>query len=143
MDKTKCLIFSPVAMKKVFFLLMMSLATMFAMTSCNPNTDHPICGHTYGQRIDTYYGGAHHTSVEYTFHTSGKCTYYFYDSDLSFKSETQTHLRWKVEGSTVIVNYDNSTEWKSSARGKEFKRFTYNGTNNTLSDGFSVYTRVR
>ena len=144
MDQTRCLIFSSVAMKKVFFLLMMSLATMFAMTSCNPNVDHPISGHKYGQRIDVKYGGEwHHQSVEYTFHTNGQCTKYFYDSDLSFKSDTETHLRWDVNGSTVIVTYDKSTYWKSSARGTESCRFTYDGKRDVLVSGGSEYTHIK
>jgi len=143
MSKVNCLTISPVAMKKRVFFLLMSLAMLATMTSCNENADHPICGHTYENRIDIQNKGEwHHTSTKVTFHSNGKCTHYYYDNQLSFKSDTEEHLKWDVEGDQVLILRDKSTYWKKSARGTEWKRFTYNSSNNTLVSGSSVYTCV-
>lgn len=131
-------------MKRYFHFLMMLLATVMLMTSCNEFADHPVSGHVYEHKIDIQdkHGDWTHTTTKVTFHRSGKCTHYYYSNQLSFKSDTETHLDWKIEGSDVVIYYDHSTTWKSTARGKEWKRYTYNASNNTLESGTAVYKCV-
>ncbi len=126
-------------------VLLFILSALF-LASCNENADHPISGHTYEYNLDfKTYGVWHHSQTKVTFHRSGKCTHYYYDSDKSpeYQSDTETHLKWDIEGNSVIIRHDNSTYWKKSARNTEWIRFTYNASNNTLSESGKVYTCVK
>lgn len=131
--------------KHIMQIILPSILLVLFMAGCNENTDHPICGHTYEYNIDfETYGVWHHSQEKVTFHRNGKCTHYYYDSDMSpeYRSDTETHLKWGVEGDNIIIRHDNSTYWKKSARDTEWIRFTYNASNNTLSKDGNAYTCV-